>query len=467
MNHRIVRIACALAAGVLLHWVVGLDPWWPAAWIAPVLLLVPAFRAGNKEAGYLAMLAAAIGLAPNAPYFLTTTGPILTPVILILQVMAWGFVVRLTRNFVVNSRHWTVTFVYPLVWAALDTVIGFLSPHGSFSSLAYSQMDALPVIQIASIAGTPGIVFLMSLGPSIVAVALFRGRRIPLPAFAYGLPLAVLAGALAFGFLQLARPAGGKTVRAGLASIDDYLGPRTPESAMTAVWARYAAMIADLAQRGARVVVLPEKITAFDPATAQQRRDWLGSLAAKHNLYLLAGVQINFADRRENVAWLFHPSGRLIEYYVKHHLVPGLESDLTPGRDFALAQLDATPMGIAICKDSHFPALGREYGRRHTAALLIPAWDFQRDRWIAARLGVLRGVENGYAILRSSREGNLIASDARGRVVAEQASSELPGTSLTAEVPIGDAQPTVYSRIGDLFGWLCVTLSVLARWRLR
>jgi apolipoprotein N-acyltransferase len=87
---------------------------------------------------------------------------------------------------VLASRNWLIVFVYPALLAAIDTLVSFFSPHGTWGSFAYTQMDALPVIQIASVLGAPAIVFLVGLFASTVAVALYRGLRIERPLLAYG-----------------------------------------------------------------------------------------------------------------------------------------------------------------------------------------------------------------------------------------------------------------------------------------
>jgi apolipoprotein N-acyltransferase len=68
----------------------------------------------------------------------------------------------------------------------------------------------------------------------------------------------------------------------------------------------------------------------------------------------------------------------------------------------------------------------------------------------------LRGVENGYAVVRASRDGLLSVSDAYGRMLAVAQSTSFPGTSLFAQVKVGPRVPTIYTRIGDALGWLCV-----------
>jgi apolipoprotein N-acyltransferase len=73
----------------------------------------------------------------------------------------------------------------------------------------------------------------------------------------------------------------------------------------------------------------------------------------------------------------------------------------------------------------------------------------------------LRGVENGYAVVRSSRNGLLSISDPYGRMLAVERSAKLPGTTLFGKVTVGPRVATVYTRIGDAFGWICVAAAVL------
>jgi apolipoprotein N-acyltransferase len=84
---------------------------------------------------------------------------------------------------------------------------------------------------------------------------------------------------------------------------------------------------------------------------------------------------------------------------------------------------------------------------------------------MAANITKMRGVENGYAVVRSSRDGLLSVSDAYVRMLAVAPSSPLPGTSLFARMPVGPRVATIYTRIGDTLGWLCVAgLLVLIPW---
>jgi apolipoprotein N-acyltransferase len=72
-------------------------------------------------------------------------------------------------------------------------------------------------------------------------------------------------------------------------------------------------------------------------------------------------------------------------------------------------------------------------------------------------------------VVRSSRDGLLSISDAYGRVLAVNRSNTIPGATLFATVEVGPPLTTIYTRIGDAFGWLCVLaaagLVAAAHWR--
>ena len=228
------------------------------------------------------------------------------------------------------------------------------------------------------------------------------------------------------------------------------------------VWGEYAEAVAGLDRQGAKVVVLPEKIARLDDAAADRLLERLGGVAADNAVYLLAGVALFKRDQRENRAWLFAPNGDLIADYAKHHLIPGLEAAFISGREFVVRSVGSDRLGIAICKDMDFPTLGRRYAVLGVDALLVPAWDFDLDAWWHARMAILRGVEGGFAVVRSARQGLLTVSDRYGRIVAVAASRSAPVASLAVLTPFGSGRPTVYARLGDVFGWLCAISSAAA-----
>jgi len=53
----------------------------------------------------------------------------------------------------------------------------------------------------------------------------------------------------------------------------------------------------------------------------------------------------------------------------------------------------------------------------------------------------------------------LTVSDPQGRLIAEPVASASAEAMLVASVPVGKGR-TLYSRIGDVFAWMCVAIAV-------
>ena len=457
LRQRLLQIVAALAAGLPLYWVLGPQPLGWLAWCAPVPVLWLALRSGRRDAAWMTLLAATLGLSSNVAYF-----RLLMPLPAVLAAIAvkallWLLVVLATRRLVLRYRAgWTV-LAYPVLWVAIDTLMAALLPDGNWGSLAYSQADNLAVLQVAALAGVPGLLFLLCLAPSALALLLAGGRAY---APAAGVTVLLLAAAFAGGAWRVhGAPVSGGPL-AGLVAIDDFIGPATPPARAQAIWDQYVRHVEELAGQGARLVLLPEKIAVLTPAQADAVRLRFQALARGTGVWITVGIGVHDAAGRRNLAWLFSPDGAAPVSYQKHHLAPP-ERDFLAGSAYAVQPVAGQAMGLAICKDMHFAPLGQAYGAAGAQAMLVPAWDFQFDAWMGARMTVVRGVENGYTVLRAAREGVLTVSDAYGRVLAERASSSMPGSTLLAPLPAHPSVSTWAGWLGPLFGWLCVALGVI------
>jgi apolipoprotein N-acyltransferase len=462
MNSRIgsvaIKIAVAAGAGVLLRFAAGLRPVWWVVWLAPIPLLLIAIRIRSREARWMVLLAAVIGTSCNYHYFRVVMPLPGVIAAIAAQTLLWGFLIFATQRVVVRYKAWWTVLAYPVLWVAFDTLAAALLPDGNWGSLAYSQSDRLPILQVTSLFGTAGLLFLVTLVPSAVALAIAYGRALRHGWVAYALTAILLGSSILYGYHRLREPVRGVETTFGLVSIDDPIGLRASASYASNILGEYDRRVEKLAAQGAQVVVLPEKIAMLTPAKATESQQHFSGLAAESRVWLEVGVGIDDGDRPTNWAWFFSPDGALTASYEKHHMAPPERRDhYASGTDYALRPVDGQSYGLAICKDMHFAALGREYGERHAAVILVPAWDFDYlDGWMEARTTVVRGVENGYTIIRASREGLLTVSDAYGRILAEVPSSEMPGRSLLAKVAVAAPISTLYTRIGNVFGWICV-----------
>jgi apolipoprotein N-acyltransferase len=443
-----IAVLCAALSGAMFYFSQGLDDIWWLAWIAPLPLLWLAY--GEEPAWRLAAAGLAAFCAGQI-YVIQCYGDL--PVAVIAPIVAGLsalFVVALLFARAAYRRllAFAALFAFPAVWTAIEYAVGLVSPHGSFGSLAYAEVSFPPAIQVASLFGVHAITFTLCLFAT--ALAMLARRR-----WAQGAAgVAVCAVALGIGFARLAEPQG-ETVRvAALADPDARHKANSDHSpaSSTAAAEGYAAAIREHAARGVRVFAIPEGAIPMEREWENRVLAPLAAAAKDTGVLIVAGT---YGDEPPlNRAFAFWPSGALA-YSKRHPLlpfekeVPGTSPGLLPGG-----------RAMAICKDLDFPRTIRADAEHGLRLMIVPASDFGRDDWIHARMAILRGVENGFAMLRSAFHGLETASDAQGRVLA-QANTSRPGmTGMVADLPLGPG-PTLYTRIGDVFAWLCAAAAVV------
>jgi apolipoprotein N-acyltransferase len=355
--------------------------------------------------------------------------------------------VLLYRRLMARGHCIGAAFAVPIVWVVADFVIARVSPHGTFGNVAYTQANALPVIQIAAVTGIWGVEFGVLLLPATIAAVIARGVSPVLRLVTALVTLICVASALGYGVTRLRAPAV-STIRIGLASIQRPERPNVDTPEGRALVARYVDAVDRLAAAGARIIVLPETSMASTSESVPAFAD----AAQRTGTLLSVGVAVSGdSGHAHNAVLTFGPDLSSPVMYSKHHLIPGLEDQYTPGRDYVTID-GGTRTGLAICKDLDFQDIGRAYASLNTQLLLVPAWDFDVDGWLHSRMAILRGVESGIAIARAARRGRLTLSDDRGRVVAE-ASAEARGAELVGDLPVHNTR-TRYAQWGDWFAWL-------------
>ncbi len=453
----------ALASGGLLYAGTGLHPVWWLTWLAPIPVLFYAARSG---AGAAAAAAFAAWLLGGINEFGYTHGVIGLPLpvvagLLVLPAIAFCACVLLWRFCARRGAVWQAALALPCAWVACEFLNASLSPHSTFGSIAYSQMDFLPVIQIASLTGLWGVVFILLLAPSAVAaLSAPAGSRAAKTATGVAAAL-ILAAVLGFGQWRLNSDIHATgTVKVALVS-SDARGDRwaKDEQQAIALLNRYAAAAGSV--RGAQIIVLPEDIGPVPRSAATEARQILSAAAVRSGATLVAGLREGQAPPLLNEALVFLPGGALAATYEKHHLIPGIEDGIVVGTHATILPGPAGVEGVQICKDLDFPALSREYGNRGVGLLLVPAWDFTVDGWLHGRMAILRGVESGFSIARTARFGRLTVSDNRGRILADLTGSPAGFVIARADVPVAH-EDTLYDRLGDWFPWAALVLLALA-----
>jgi apolipoprotein N-acyltransferase len=451
-SHSLPLVAVTIVLSALGWWYgSGLQPHWWVTCLAPLPVLWIATRVPASSAALAAFVSYAAGGLNMWTYL---HGSVSVPVpIITLAIAAPAIVlavsVLLYRRLMARGHGIGAAFAVPIVWVVADFLLARASPHGTFGNVAYTQTHALPVIQIAAVTGIWGVEFGVLLLPATIAAIAARGVSPVLRLVTALVTLICVASALGYGATRLRAPAV-RTIRVGLVSLQRPERPTVDTPEGRALVARYVDAVDRLAAAGARFIVLPETSVA----SASESIPAFADAARRTGVLLSVGVAISGdSSRARNAVLAFGPDVSPPATYSKHHLIPGLEDQYAPGRDYVAMDGD-TRTGLAICKDLDFQDVGRAYASLNTQLLLVPAWDFDVDGWLHSRMAILRGVESGVAIARAARRGRLTLSDDRGRVVAE-ASAEARDAELVGDLPIRDTR-TRYAQWGDWFAWLNV-----------
>jgi apolipoprotein N-acyltransferase len=460
------NLAALLAVGstaVLVWFGTGLSPSWPLLWFAPLPVLLFASRNSGWSTALTAALSWLVGSLNMLHYFrgVLHAPSLVQAGVFVVPALVFTIAVLLFRALLRRGAWWSALLALPAVWVAFESLLNFFSPHGTWGSLSYSQLNFLPFLQLASITGPWGMSFLLLLLPSALAISLHLRRTAPKQALrivAAGLGVIVLV--LVFGTVRLTLPDSGRQVRVGLIASDEpdnvYVAEEGAQT--TRLFRDYATEAERLAARGAQVIVLPEKLgVVVDPDTKDADARFQ-SLADKTKTVIVLGLIHVSPPVKYNQARVYAP-GAPVLIYDKHHMLPPFESEFEPGTSLTLMPEPSGTWGVAICKDMDFTPFSRQYGKAGISLMLVPAWDFVLDRWGHGHMAVMRGVESGFSIVRAAKQGYLTVSDNRGRVLAETRSDSAPFVSLVADVPVvHDA--TLYLRLGDWFVYFALAALV-------
>lgn len=474
-DHRRYGVAflAVVSTAVLVWFGNGLNPWWPLLWFAPLTVLLFASRSSWWGAALAAFLAWLVGSLNMWHYFRVVLHAPPSIWIRIFSIAALLFTasVLLFRSLLRRGAWWSALLAFPATWVSFEYLLNLISPHGTAGSLSYSQLNFLPFLQLASITGPWGMSFLLLLFPATLTIGLHRRRAAPKQALRIvGTGLGVIALVLVFGAVRLMLPMPDQRVRVGLIASDEPANVDVAkEGAPTQrLFRDYAAAAEGLAARGTQVIVLPEKLgVAVGPET-KDIDVIFQSLADKTKSKVVAGLIEVSLPVRYNRARVYAPEAPLLTYD-KHHMLPPFESNLRSGTTLTLMPEPSGTWGVAICKDMDFTPLSRQYGEAGVGLMLVPAWDFDLDRWWHGHMAVMRGVESGFSIARAAKRGYLTVSDNRGRILAETRSDSAPFATLLANVPAVH-ETTLYVLLGDWFAWLALATLVFAlvqRYRLR
>jgi apolipoprotein N-acyltransferase len=365
------------------------------------------------------------------------------------------------------------TLVFPVTATACEFLIIANNPLGTFGALAYSQYGNLPLMQLVSVTGLAGLSFLINwFGAS---VNWMWDRSFAWPAVRCGVALygTVLALVLMYGGARLAlhqAPAG--TMQIASFTEVDLRG----EGA--ALWSllrndraafreqaggfhdRYFDETRRQADAGAQLILWPE-VAGFCASEDEDALIERGrQVAREKKIYIAMPIVVDhLRDPLENKLVVVDPEGDVVLEHTKYGGNQFEGSVLGDGVLRTFQTPSATVSGV-ICWDMDFPSVVSQAGRNGTDILLAPAADHRSVAAGHAVMSVFRAIENGVSVVRQADNGVSIATDPYGRTLATMDHFTATDRLMVAQVPVAGVT-TVYSVLGDGFGWATVVGFVL------
>ncbi len=441
-----------------------------AAWLSPVFLL--RFARGGRPLPRLAIVA----LAQYAVGCVAWWGMVPVPApgyfgVMLAICLPWALPYVLDR-LLTRGTDFSSTLAFPCAWVATEYLIVSTSPYGSWGLVGYTQVDNLPLLQSAAVAGLWGIGFLMAWFAAVVNWAWqlhFEWARVRTGSLAYAF---VLGAVLALGGARLAlAPPRAPTIRIASLTVTPparlkpwdllshaYRGA-TLDSLRTLLHAHEDSLFAAVrreAAAGARLVLWSEVgvfVLKDDEAGFQARAS---AVAREAGVHLVVGVAVFTPGQGyyENELMAFDPAGAVLARYHKARPVPG---DPERGADRAIPVFDTGlgRMAGAVCFDADFPALIASAGRARADLLVIPSSDWRAIDPVHTRMALVRGVENGCSVIRQTNQGLSAAADDQGRILAASDFFHNDAHVMVAQIPSRGVR-TLYPVAPQLFPYACL-----------
>ncbi len=474
------------------------------AWIAlaPLLLALTAWRGPMRRvSGQPPLRAFTLGLTSGVVYFagtlywtgtvIRTFGGVAWPVAMLAVLLLASYlalypaITALITSRLINRMGIGGLLFAPAAWVSTEFARGQLFSGFPWVPLGSSQVEVLPVVQLASVFGVYGISWLVaSINMLSVYALLTAGRR---RYIAIGTAVIALVTTGVWGTLRIADSTltrEGTPIRVGVVQPNIAQTDKWNPGEARRIFTTHVAMTRDLVRRGAEYVLWPESATPFLFEEDPEGQAAVRALAREVRVPILFGsdeIVRTGTPRMYNAAFLVGPTGETAAVYRKIHLVPFGEfiplqrwltfasplveslAEFAPGDAVVLLPVGSHLTSTAICYEVVFPSLAREAvigGSELLTAITNDGWYGESSApYQHFALASMRAVEQGRYLVRAANTGISGVVDPYGRIVRRAAIFEQVGIVEEARFL---TSRTVYSAIGDVVAYVAVALIVVA-----
>lgn len=357
------------------------------------------------------------------------------------------------------------TLIFPSAFILMDFIGIASNPSGSYGTLAHTQIS-LPLLQIISVTGIWGLVFIILWTSSMVNWLWdnsFEKGKINLALLTYGIPILSI---ILFGQVRLAISTKDATVR--IASIN---------ISKDAINNRYNANIDSIAEKanndffthceiaaasGAKIVFGIETVISLHKDKEPEFIEKAKLIAQKESIYLGLPMEVILEGfpkvRPENKIIWISPQGQVLYTYYKSKPTPG-EGNYGNG----IIKYFDSPYGrisSVICFDMDFPALINQVNKMDIDIMLVPGNDWEDITPYHTYVASVRAIEQGFNMVRAASHGLSASFNYKGQLLSSLDFYKTDELILYSDLPT-KRQKTIYSVLGNYFAWLCILYFVV------
>ncbi|PID39069.1 MAG: apolipoprotein N-acyltransferase [Proteobacteria bacterium] len=498
------RASLAAVAGAMVFLATATFDVWPLGWIAFVPLFFAIQDGTPRRAfllGWLAGLVTNVGGFYWIPHLLMRFGKLNVMVAWLLflllaayqglhfGVISWA--IQRTRR----KIDLPLTLLAPLFLVAAELLMPFIFDW----YVAISQAWVVPVIQIADLTGPLGVSALLMISAGVIYdVASARLERRPLPLKPALIGMGLIAAALVYGQVRIAQVdalrAKAEKVKVGVVQAN--IGIIQKGRARLALKHHILHLRESwkLQEAGAELLIWPE--SSYPWAIARERthdyaeRDRRKVMRQLKVPLIFGAITYGLKERYPyNSAFMMSPEGNILGRFDKNYLLVFGEyipfyntfpkfktwfpaaSHFNHGKEVTTFPFRGKRIAPLICYEDLLPRFTRRLAKLRPNLLV----NITNDAWFGATsepyehmaLAVFRAVELRLDLVRSVNTGVTSVISANGRILSQTGAHDPviePGVKperLLEDVRLMPGSKTVYTEIGDVFGYSALVASLL------
>lgn len=416
--------------------------------------------------------------------------------------------------FAVVSRYWRMVSAYaaaPFIWVSLE----YLRSNLSFMALpwgllAHSQYQNPIIIQVAAIAGTYGVSFLIVAVNAALAMLLYSwfvrlkvlktellAEPTKTSTIAFGATVAaLLLLTVAYGFTVISSPMEGKKIKVAVVQGNIEQWQKWDKRFAPLIMRTYSDLTMIVAKDKPDLIIWPETATPRAINTDPNLKKKVRNIAKSAKTFLLLGSSEVYkfkkndpeSTRVKNSAYLVPPDSRLkiSQQYDKILLFPFGEylpykkkipwsyinvpdvGNYIRGKEFTVFELPDFQFGVTICWENLFSDFVRQFVKRGAQFIV----NMTNEAWFGrtgapyqfVSMNIFRAVENRVFVIRCTNTGISCFIDPHGRVVdtvKDENGAEIfiRGVASSSIMPL--KSNTIYTHFGDWLLWVSVPISIV------